>query len=570
MPEKNQSRILILGLDGVTWDVLIPWLEDGSLPNLEKLRRSGRWGNLLSTLPPLTAPAWTSFMTGKNPGKHGIFHFINQQLDDTLGTSLTTIVNSNSIKSSTLWDILGHHHHKVGIINLPMTYPPRAVNGFMIAGFLTPPGTSIFTYPPSLSQELTDYQIDLDRFISNKPFASKTGKEKNSKTKIALVPSVELVQEFHKIMEKRARTSFTLMDAKPWDVFMCVFMGPDRLGHYLWQYHRAVDLDGNQESLEIHQAIHAYYRRLDEIIGEFVQRLEEKDTVVVLSDHGMGPNTLKRVHWNYWLWKEEMLSTQGHNLSNADSLLLHLKISRNKLGRVIRKLPIINQSRLINRMRNSRAIDIDIKNSKAYYKLFYGQVGGIYINAPRGSAQYEDLRHRLMKTMMEIIDPMTGEPVVRWVYKGEDCYFGPNISDVPAIVLVLHPSYQGSDRLASYSSPITVKYGNGNSGDHQIEGIFVMAGPSVQAATEPLSNITITDVMPTILHLLNLPIPSDLDGRVMVEAFVSQSPADRPVVQGEPLGIWNDPDAEPDEVSAGSSQDDIMIRKRLEELGYLD
>jgi predicted AlkP superfamily phosphohydrolase/phosphomutase len=563
---EEGNRVLVIGIDAATWDVLDPWMSDGSLPNLTGLRESGSWGSLRSTIPPLSAPAWASFMTGKNPGKHGIFHFTSQQEEARAAESDSELVNSRSIKSSTLWDILGHHGRKVGIVNLPMTYPPRPVNGFMIAGFLTPPGARVFTYPPDLSDELTDYRIDLDQFISRKPFESTA---KSAQAKAAVEPSVDLVHEFHDLMEQRARMSLSLMASEPWDVFMCVFMGTDRLGHYLWPYHRAADLDGSQESLELHRAIHAYYMRLDEFVGQFVEQAGENTTIMVLSDHGMGPYPSKRVHWNHWLRQQKLVSAQGHNLINADSWLTRLGLSRDSVGRFILGMPILGRSGLVRRMRRTKAPRVDMKESPAYYRTLYGQTGAIYINHPEGSSEYQDLRQRLMNQVLEITDPDTGQPVVQQVRKGEDCFFGPHVSNVPAIVTVLHPDYEGTDRLSSYSSPVTKIRETINPGDHKMEGILIMAGSLIQASKGALPDLSLMDVAPTILHLLGLPIPSDLDGQVISRAFVPGSAVSRPASRAEPLGIWKGLEDHQSEDEEMSDEDESRLRERLAALGYL-
>ena len=560
---KDHNKVLIIGLDGATWDVLDPWISDGTLPNLARLRQTSCWGNLRSTIPPLTSPAWTSFMTGKNPGKHGILHFISQEDIYHSTESKPELVNSRSIKSSTLWDILGNYDRKMGIINLPMTYPPRPVNGFLITGFLTPPGASAFTYPPSLSHKLTDYKIDLDQFISRKPF-------ERAANKAGVEPSVELVRDLYNLMVMRARTGLSLMNSEPWDVFMCVFMGTDKLGHYMWPYHRAVDLDGSEKSLEIHKAIHDFYIRLDAFIGEFIEQAGENATLIVLSDHGMGAFPTKRVHLNFWLRQQRLVSARGRNLFNIDSWLTRLGLSRNRMGRIILNTPILNKSRLTQRLRKTKAPPTDVKGSIAYYKMIYGQTGFIYINLPKDDPQYEDLRHLLMQRIKEIVDPETGKPVVQYVYKGEEYYSGPYLTNVPAIIVVLHPEYEGTDRLSSYSSLVTKSVSTTNPGDHKMEGIFIMAGPSIRAVQEPLSDLSLMDITPTILHLLGLPVPSDLDGRVISEAIVRGSTVDRPVSRSAPLGIWKGPEGYQQDDGELTSEDESHIRERLSALGYLE
>ncbi|NJN97117.1 MAG: hypothetical protein HC875_25000 [Anaerolineales bacterium] len=209
---KKSNRVLVIGLDGVTWTVLDPWIRDGSLPHLARLRQNGSWGKLRSTLPPLTAAAWSTFMTGKRPGKHGVFHFIDLFGQDASNRGKPKIVNARNIQSSTLWDIAAHHQRQVTMINVPMTYPPRKVNGTMITCFLTPRNAPTFTYPPELSTELTDYIIDLDRFIDTKPY-------QGDHEKGVITPSLALLQEFRDMTEKRAKTSLSQMESQPWDFF---------------------------------------------------------------------------------------------------------------------------------------------------------------------------------------------------------------------------------------------------------------------------------------------------------------------------------------------------------------
>ena len=330
------GKVLIIGLDGATWDVLLPWIEEGVLPHLRKLWERGVWGKLASTLPPLTAPAWTTFMTGKNPGKHGVFHFVKRGRQPGLPTqSPPAIVNARSIQSPTLWDILSHHGLQVGVINVPMTYPPRPLNGFMITGLLTPPNAERFTYPPDLAQHLVDYKVDLDRFIHHKPFAQAQQEPR------FIEPSLELVAEYRDLLERRRRNTLILMQNRPWDVLMVVVAGTDRLGHYLWPYHREADLDGSPQSRLLHQAIRDYYVQVDQTIGDWIAAAGDEVTVLLMSDHGMGPVYRKHVHLNQWLREEGLLVLEQRraNLTRPDFWLARLGLPRDKLGRLVRSIP---------------------------------------------------------------------------------------------------------------------------------------------------------------------------------------------------------------------------------------
>ncbi|RMF30157.1 MAG: hypothetical protein D6759_12470, partial [Chloroflexi bacterium] len=472
------GKVFIIGLDGATWDVLLPWMEEGVLPHLRALWERGAWGKLASTLPPLTAPAWTTFMTGKNPGKHGVFHFVKgKRQPGTPSPSPPAIVNARSIQSPTLWDILSHHGLQVGVINVPMTYPPRPLNGFMITGLLTPPNAEVFTYPPELARDLVDYKVDLDRFIHHKPFA-----QARQGTQL-IEPSLELVAEYRDLLERRRRNTLTLMQTRPWDVLMVVIAGTDRLGHYLWPYHRAADLDGSPQSQALHQAVRDYYVQVDQTIGEWVAAAGEEVTVLLMSDHGMGPVYSKHVHLNQWLREEGLLVLEQRraNLTRPDFWLARLGIPRDKLGRLVRSIPGLARSRVVQKARHAGTATIDMRRTAAYYVPIYVGTGGIYINVKGEDGQgvvspgeeYEALREHLLHRLSTLTDPETGRPVVVGAWRGEICYHGPYATDIPDIVVLLDAPYSGSDRLSHYSALVTPRVGRANPGDHRQHGIFM-------------------------------------------------------------------------------------------------
>lgn len=561
---KKLNRVLIIGLDGATWDVLAPWLDDGTLPHLARLRQNGCWGELLSTIPPLTAPAWSTFATGKNPGKHGVFHFVQADNPGNGANGKPLIVDNRSIKAATLWDILGHHGRQVGLVNIPMTYPPRPVNGFMIACFLTPPNAPFFTYPHELSMQLTDYQIDLDRFIFHKPFARDSEEPPN------VAPSLELMQEFDDMEEKRARTALKLMKTEPWDMFMVVFTATDRMGHYLWPYHRLVDSDGSPEWQELHQAVRQFYIKLDEAVGAMVQEAGDETTVVVMSDHGMGWNHSKLVYWNLWLHQKGLLSTQG-SVTNPDGWLMRLKLPRNRIAQVAREvMPASLRKKVIRQVKTSRSLTFNPAQTQAYYKTIYQSVGGIYINL-KGEAK-ERLRDELIEAVKGVVDPGTGQPVVQGVYRGPDCYHGPYANNVPDIVLVMDRRYAGDGKLSYYSSIVTDLPVNErrDPGGHKMEGIFIAKGPDIEAISQGLPHLNIQDITPTVLHLMGLPVPVDMDGRVLAEMLKPAALQRQPMISGPELDMW------PSQAEAqalgdfDSPSDDETVQERLRALGYLE
>jgi len=204
------SRVLIIGLDGATFDLIMPWVQEGRLPTFERLIREGASGEMESVIQPITAPAWASFLTGKNPGKHGIYDFYRREP----GSYNMRPVNRNRVVGKTLYELLSEGGKKVGMINVPMTYPPRPVNGFIVTGMMTPPGAS-FAYPPQLQRELLTrgYRVELDTWY-------KSGKEK------------EFFKELMGVLKRREEAFLALMEGRPWDFLVCVFRATDLVQHH--------------------------------------------------------------------------------------------------------------------------------------------------------------------------------------------------------------------------------------------------------------------------------------------------------------------------------------------------
>jgi predicted AlkP superfamily phosphohydrolase/phosphomutase len=560
------SRILIVGLDGATWDVLEPFMADGDLPNLSRIREQGGWGELRSTLPPLSAPAWSTFLTGKSPARHGVFHFVDW-LDDTgdgLGAG-AGLVDGSSIESPTLWDVAAHHDRRVGVINVPMTYPPRPVNGVMITGLLTPPDASVFTHPPELSSELPDYQIDLDRFIAAKPFAALEGGDKQKRI---VKPDLELIDEFYAMEDQRGRTALRLLQSEPWGAFTVVFTSTDRMGHYFWPYHRAADLDGTPEADELHSAIRRFYRRIDEMIGELIAAAGEGAVVMVVSDHGMGPIYTKNTHWNTWLFEKGYINLAKTSTRTFDGWLLRLGIPRDKLRRLAKSIPGLMKSKPVHALKKAATAEIDKETSTVYYERWFDPVGGFRINAE--GEEKERIRAELMEAVAAVVDPDTGEPIVDEVLAREDCLAGPHLDRAPDVIVVMDPDYGSSDRMSSYSSIVTQRPNIGDPGGHQLQGIFMCAGVGIAAPSDPYTGLSLEDIAPTVLHLLDVGVPSDMDGRVLSEIFASGGPADRDAIISEAMTWWPDEETAraggPDRVAA----DERAVRDRLRALGYFE
>ena len=214
------ARTLIIGLDGGSLDLVKQWVEQGDLPNLSKLLEGGTHGHLNSTVPPMTPPAWNSFMTGKNPGKHGIFDF-TERVANKLELR---IVNSSHRKSETIWKRLSRSGKRVGVIGVPGTFPPEAVNGIMISGFDAPGADERAMYPPGLCKELKE---KIGGYILTADFLQDASQGRVD----------EAVEKLLNVIERKAAAAKYLLSREPWDCFMIVFGETDAVVHHFWKYH---------------------------------------------------------------------------------------------------------------------------------------------------------------------------------------------------------------------------------------------------------------------------------------------------------------------------------------------
>lgn len=267
--EKTKRRVFVLGLDGVPFSFLKKSFGTGLVPNLEALAGAGRFSRMTSVIPTVSSVAWSTYMTGKNPGKHGIYGFVDRQ-----GGSYDIFVpTSLNMAGKTLWEIIGEAGYRVIVMNVPVTYPPRKVNGILISGFLC---TNIdkVAYPQKISSRLKEsgYRIDAD-------------------AKLARTSGAGFMEDVNLTLDRRFQTAFSLMEEHPWDFFQLHVMETDRVDHFLMP--RGED-DPN------HGAFLEFYRRLDGYVGDLVGRLPENVELILLSDHGFCP-LKKEVYLNQFL-----------------------------------------------------------------------------------------------------------------------------------------------------------------------------------------------------------------------------------------------------------------------------
>jgi predicted AlkP superfamily phosphohydrolase/phosphomutase len=558
---ESEPRILAIGLDGATFDVLLPLLKQKHLTHLASLMKRGAWGRLASTIPPFTGAAWSTLATGQNPGQHGIISF--QERDPfNYDTSGSGFVSSRRL-GSTVWEIMSDHGKKVAVINVPLTYPPRAVNGYMVSGMLTPPGARDFTYPPSLLATLgDDYIVDLDFLREDDQFRSH-----------GFPPKSEILMKIREMSQVRGKTCLSLLKEKQWDFFMVVFTGTDRLAHFFWDdLESIIQNDGNATG-RIQSDIVRYLKELDEIIGRLVETFGKPAVSMVLSDHGFGPSPTSRVYMNIWLEQIGLLQKRGRD-SLVDLEYWRVRLGRNKqVKRLIRQvIPERAQSSIKSVAESVSSDIIDWNKTQAYWVPIYFHVCGIEINLIEKKregivtpgSEYEKLRDYIISEAKKMMDPVSGEPIVDEVVKREELYSGPYVEQFPDVILMLKPKYIAAGSLAGRS--LTESTSPSRPGEHRQDGIFVTTGASVVSLAD-LPELALVDVPPTILYLMGLPVPSNFDGRVLTELFDPDHMDANPIATSEAV-IRDVVSGTPGQEL--SREEEAQLLQRLRGMGYIE
>lgn len=554
---KAKTKIVIIGLDGGTFTIIDPLIAEGKLPNIARLIEEGARGPLQSVIPPVTGPAWTSFMTGKEPGRHGLFDFV-KPVDDGYGRE---VVNYSHIRARTIWSILSDAGLTVGIVGVPATWPPPRVKGFVVTGMLTPGTDVTYTHPPELAEEIEEkfgpYILDIWWQSYNR------GQEDL------------LLDALLKVARQRWTVALDLLQSRPCDVFMMVFEATDRIHHSLWHLlDPEAELDA--EGRRLRERIVEIYSEIDKGIGRIVDAAGPKANVFIMSDHGFGPLTGKFAI-NTWLEREGLLHCTGWNrqaVRNREKVKALVKWFSHKItptatGRLFRKaLDLVKKPRKSTPYRFLQYIDWS--KTKAY--SVSNTESGIYINLegrePQGivkpGPEAEALKKVIIEKLQQIKHPETGEYLVPAdrVALREEIYDGPFVDNAPDVLFFLKEGEFPVDVNLDPEiyQPATWKTG---SGSHRMNGIFCASGPDIRSGTR-LEKPRIIDLAPTILGLLDLPIPSDMDGAVL-----------REMLTGESTGAHSFATIEADETDFNDEAQDFTeeeaarVEKQLKDLGYL-
>ncbi len=561
------TRTLIIGLDGAPLDLIERWAATGDLPHLAGLMARGSYGELRSVMPVLSSAAWVSFMTGMNPGKHGIYDFVQR---DLATYRRRTVRAGAQLPVPTLWQLLSQAGQRVGVVNVPMTYPVQAVNGVLISGLGTPDYRP-FTFPAALEEKLRQQ-----------------GYRVNKRTHFAPGNEQAFLDEVNAITDIQAEAALELLGSEKWDFFMHVIRDPDEMGHFFWAASDPTHPAHTPALAAAYgNALRDYYRRIDGWLGRFMAAVDDETDLIVVSDHGSGP-LYKDVSLNEWLRQAGFLYLkEGPSSASAPKqLLARLGITRQGISRLLRCSGLGRVEHWIKELLGDR-IDllaesqrqelseiVDWSKTRAYSFGYHGQ---IYLNLAGREAQgivppeqYASLCNEISAALRTLRDPADGQPVVSALYRKEELFHGPYLDWAADITVIMRDlayiTRQGYEFADSPDGLFATSHTH-ETGSHREMGVILAAGHSFAALGRIATPANLIDVAPTVLHLHGLAVQSSMDGALLAQWLTAGAMGDARVAT-VPSTTGNDATANP--APEWSDEDEETMMQQLRNLGYVE
>lgn len=456
--------MLVIGLDCASPKLVFEEFKE-DLPNLSKLRKGGLYGNLRSTMPPITIPAWMVMFTGKTPGKLGIYGFRRRKSNSYTEIGITTTKN---VQEPKVWDILGKIGRKSCLFAVPPSYPPPEVIGWSVGCFLTPSSKSNYTYPPELKQELEKasgpYIPDIDY---------RSGDRDN------------IYQQLFAMLDNHMSMIKSLIKEKPWDFFVFVDIGVDRVHHAFWRYYDKTH-HMHEPNSKYQHVIRDYYKAIDKYLGEIIELIDDNTYILVASDHGV--KSMRGAFCiNEWLIDEKYL--------------------------VLKDVPS-KQTRL------SEA-EIDWTKTKAW--AWGGYCSRVFLNVKgreeKGVVSVEDYEkelEELKKKLLNLKDDK-GIKMNNIVFHPEEYYTNPK-GDYPDLMVIFDDlSWRAAGTIGHNTLYLLENDLGSDDAMHDWEGMYILYDPKGELP-KGQTDAKIEDIAPTILHLFDVKLSEDLDGKVIIGA----------------------------------------------------
>lgn len=489
-------KVVIIGLDSASWNLLMPWIKEGALPTFNKLIDRGVYDYLRSSDPPVTFPAWKCYSTGKNPGKLGVYSFVGLDKENRDMKFHT----GSDFKEKEIWEYLSDYGIKSCVINMPGTYPPKKINGIVISG--TPVLGPSYAYPEEVMKDLNKLEY---------------------KVHPEIYPGTRNDEQEHEHLKKLISSRFDIakiiMNKYEIDFWHLTIFYIDKIQHSYFK---------NKSILK------DYWQFIDTKIGEFLEEFEEDINLFLMSDHGA--TEIKNTFYvNEFLLKEGYLHLKPRSnqkkLNTANVIIGVFKGLRKNpflytnLGRVFQTVaPETVKSYIIAKSKEERKskflVKVDWENSDFLdIGMGFGLIYGLNVK--------EDDIQKLKQSLEKVKDPLTGDKVAD-VFLTDEIYTGA-LKDAPEIILVPNSNTMITEVIRN-KPEVWGPTPNNWEGMHEKEGLFLACGPDIRERVK-IKGPKIFDLAPTILHMFGLPVPNDMDGRVLTEIFREESePARRETI----------------------------------------
>jgi len=465
--KKKSPKVLVIGLDCAEPSLMFEKWRD-ELPTFKRLMENGAYGRLTSAIPCITVPAWSSMLSSKDPGTLGFYGFRNRADYSYDNMSIAT---GSAVKEKRVWEYLGEADKQSIVVGVPQTYPIKPINGCLISSFLTPTVQKQYTHPNEL-------RYDIDRILEGREYDVDV---RNFRTE----DKDNLLEQIYEMTEKRFKVLNYLIREKPWDFFMFVEMGVDRIHHGFWKYH---DPEHHQYETgnKYENAIKEYYQYIDRGVATLLEAVDDNTVVLVVSDHGA-----KRMDGGFCI--NEWLHREGY---------LVFKEEMPTEG-------LVNVEKMVIDWEKTTAW-----GSGGYYGRLWLNVQG---REPQGlvpKADYEKVRTEIINKLEKMVDHQ-GQPLNTICYKPEDIYR--EVRNVPSDLLIyfgnLHWRSVGS---LGHKGIYTFENDTGpDDANHAQDGLMIYYDPKQRLNGKQLSNLQLMDIAPTILQLMEQPIPGDMQGKAI-------------------------------------------------------
>ncbi|MDZ7334040.1 MAG: alkaline phosphatase family protein [candidate division KSB1 bacterium] len=507
---KDNCRVVIIGLEGATFNLIHPLINRNSLPFFQKLMGKASYGIVKSNLPLNSACNWTSLFTGMNPGKHNIYDYL--RYDN--GSYQPDLIGSDSFKAPLLWNIASANNVQTILLNAPIATCPEPLNGIMVSGMLSS-HHSCYAYPESIAKQLQqqDYVVDCSAARHDDP--------------------ERYFEMITQTLIKQEQVFLQLIQQYPWRLAIVTFNALGKVQHNFWR---------QRDKLE------SLYIQLDRFINQIYKATLGNTYFIVVSHHGF-KSVNKKFFVNEWLWELGLLEKRitihqprttdvydllDQNLSQEKHFITDLLSKTGLTKDNIRSVLPVEIAEFLKRLVPRRIkkffpkeyLDILWEKTQAYFVST--NVQGININLkgrePQGiiapGAEYEQLRNRIITELYRLRDPYTFENVIDQVYRREELFDGEYQAAAPDIIIVpaKYEYYLDAGKR-------TCRLFIGSTNDdypvhayHEPKGVFFMTGPDVIRG-QNLGEISIFDIAPTVLYLLGLPLNQKFDGRVLRSLF---------------------------------------------------